>query len=157
ADAATAYSPAPQREPRVRAVRLLVHFGQVGEVDSPAGLARDRSRQVEPQGFGPEVDRLAPRFQGTCLRPRVVGAGEQTAAVLLGPLVDGTPSWRAGRGSRVILTTRARGAHPEVFLVYRPAVVSTGDLEPVSKALEPRGGLLVREVAVGLGGFPATE
>src|SRR6266542_1264168 len=124
----------------------MVHLGQAGEMDTPARVARDRSRQVEPQGFRPEVDGLAPRFQGTCLRPRVVGTGEQTAADLLGAHADGTHSRRSGRGSRVTVTTRARGAHPEVFLVYRPDVVGPGDLEPVSKALEPRGGLLVCEV-----------
>src|SRR3954447_7469127 len=44
-----------------------------------------------------------------------------------------------------------------VFPVYGPEVVGAGDLEPLSASLEPRGRLLAREVAVGLGGLSATE
>src|SRR4029450_7163843 len=62
-DAAPGSGVAPRRESGLCAVRLVVHLGQVGKRDSPAGVARDRCRQVEPQRLGPEADPVAPRSQ----------------------------------------------------------------------------------------------
>src|SRR4051812_29900337 len=106
-------------------------------MDTPTGLARDRSHQVQSQGFRPEVDRLAPRFQGTFLRACLVGTGEQAATDLLGAVAAGTPTRCSRRGSRAFLSTRARGTHPEVFPEYGSDLVSAGNLEALSTSLAP--------------------
>src|ERR1044071_14772 len=85
-------------------------------MDSPTGLARDRSREVQPERFRPEVDAVAQRSQGMFLRPRAVGIGEWTEADLLGPLLRRPPTRRARNRSRGDVTTRPGVAAPKYFL-----------------------------------------
>src|ERR1700722_5965255 len=83
-DAGTGPSSSPQRYSGLRPVRLMVHLGQAGAMGPPAGVARDRRRQVEPQPVRPEVDLLAHRAQGTTLPESLAGSRERSETNLLG-------------------------------------------------------------------------
>ena len=59
---------------------------------------------------------------------------------------------------RVLLSQKGPGVRsPEVFPVYRREIVGAGDAEALSASLGPGSRLLVREIAIGLGGFPVTQ